>query len=358
MYKPFSSRKNIFPNHLVGKVSRYDPFSKSLKHVIIAMVVLFGILLTGTFGYMLLEDWHILDAVWMSIITMSTVGFSEVVPLDAAGRVLTIFIIVSTILVGGYAVGNIGAFFLGGEVLNILRGHKLERDLERLKDHTILVGYGGIGREAAAELTSVNLVIVEHDPNAVKDAREDGFLTIEGDATYDSILRRAGIEQADGILVATGDVANNVLISLTARELNPDIFISARGDEPGSERKLKLAGANRVVLPSQIGGRRMAAFLKNPTVVDFLDLVMHGSDLSLRLQEFEVAERCSLSGKTLKESDIRKASGGALIMSVKHRDAGLIVAPPPDYRIEAGDMLIALGTDSSLESVCRLAGGD
>ncbi len=329
-------------------------FSKTIRNATYATLILVGILLTGTVGYIFLEGWSLLDSLWMTVITMSTVGFSEVTPLDPAGRILTILLIVSTLFIGGFAVGNIGAFVFGGEVVNILRCRKLERDIDRLSGHVILTGYGRVGREAAKEWNMDELVIIDNSSDNLSEADQAGFMTIKGDATNDSILRKAGIERAHAIMIATGHVADNVLISLTARELNPAIIISARGSEQSSEVILKRAGANKVVLPHQIGGKRLAAYLKHPSVVHFLDLVMRSDDLSLSLQEFEVSADSCLVGQSLKKSDIRKSSGGALVMAIKCSDGKTVVAPPPDQTIEAGNILITLGTDIALENVRKL----
>lgn len=326
----------------------------SIRRVILATIVLVAIMVTGTIGYITIEGLKLLDALWMTIITMSTVGFAEATPLDAPGRILTMGIIISTLLVGGYALGNISAFLIGGEIGNILRGRRLERNIERLSQHTILVGYGRVGREAVSNWQDPQLVIIERDPTIATEARELGFHVVVGDATHDAVLHKAGIERATSLMIATGGVADNVLIALTARELNPHLFIAARGDEPGSDSKLRRAGADRVVLPNESGGRRLAAFLKQPAVVDFLDLVMHGDELSLRLQEVQVSDTCRLVGKTLEESKIRRESGGALVMSVRRRDGEHIVAPSSDFRLEAGDLLIILGTDEALEKVRRM----
>ena len=330
-------------------------FARGFQRVFLALVVLTAILMIGTVGYMFLEDWSPLDAVWMTVITMSTVGFAEVAPMHAQARLLTMFIIVSTILVGGYAVGNIGAFFFGGEVLNILRGRKLEKDIERLKGHIILVGYGRVGKGAASELGNSKIIVIESNPVNAAKAKDDGLITIEGDATHDETLHRAGIERARSIIIATGHVADNILITMTARQFNPEIMIASRGDEPSSEVKLKRAGADRVVLPNLTGGRRMAAFVISPSVMDFLDLVTRGDELSLRLQEIEIGSSSDLTGKTLKDSDLRKASGGALVMAVKRTDGRLVIAPSPDYEIQSGDQLIAIGTDETLAKICKMA---
>jgi voltage-gated potassium channel len=328
----------------------------SIQRVLWAVGVLTLILVGGTIGLMIAERWTVLEAIWMTVITMSTVGFGEVRPLDPTGRILTMLIILSTLLVGGYAVGNIGAFFIGGEVRKIIRGRRLERDISRLSGHIVLTAYGRVGREAAIGLPNDKILVVDSDPAALAEARDSGFLTLEGDATHESVLKIAGVERARAMIVATGSVADNILICLTARDLNPNIFIAARGDDPGSESKLKRSGANRVVMPNQIGGRRLAAFLRHPAVMDFLDLVTHGDDLALQLQEIQVAKKCPLIGKTLGESDLRKESGGSLVMAIKQPGGELIVAPPPGYQLAAGDLLIVLGTDQSLAVVCRMLG--
>jgi len=336
------------------KGRRDDLLSKNILNVFLATIILLCILLTGTVGYVYIEGWSPLDSLWMTVITMSTVGFGEVAPMHPMGRILTIMIIISTIMVGGYAMGNIGAFIFGGEVIKALRGRRLERDLENLKNHTILVGYGRVGKGAATEWAGENLVVIESNSENAKAAMRDGFKAIIGDSTQDHILRQAGIERARAIMIATGHVADNVLITLTAREMKPDIIISARGDEPSSEVILKRAGADRVVLPNRIGGRRMAAFIRYPAVVDFLDSVMHSGDLSLLIQEFVVCESSALVGKTLKSSDIRGISGGALIMAIKKKEGSTVVAPPHDYKFRIGDTLITLGTDRSLKEVSKL----
>ncbi|MCF7810464.1 potassium channel family protein [bacterium] len=254
-------------NHRQPLTPNERALRKSFMNVFIATFILLGILGVGSIGYVIIEDMNHLDALWMTVITMSTVGFGEVTPLHPAGRVLTIIIILATIMVGGYAIGNIGAFIFGGEVLNILKGRKLEKEIEKLNEHFILVGFGRVGKEAAAEFPRGKLVVVEQDPAAATEAIDSGYLTIEGDSTNDSILINAGIKKAIGIMIASGDIAHNVLISLTARELNPKISISARGDDYRSEARLKRAGADMVVLPHKIGGRRMAEFLKHPHVI-------------------------------------------------------------------------------------------
>ncbi len=329
--------------------------STSIKRVFGALVVLTVILLTGTIGYIITEEWSPLESLWMTVITMSTVGFGEVHPLDKAGQVLTIILILSTLLVGTYAIGNISAFLIGGEIAAILKDKKMERTIERLKNHAILIGFGAVGREAARNWQDKGLIIVEKDTELVNRAQKEGYMTISGDATRDSILISAGIKRAKGIMIAIGYVADTVLISLTAKELNPGINLSARIDDVHAVSKLRRVGVKNIVLPSQIGGRRLVGFLKQPRIVDFLDMVMGQDELSLKLEEVLIEPGSILVGKYLSDSNIREASGGALVMSIYQQTGKHIVAPPPNYSLQSGDILIVLGTDESIPRVADLA---
>jgi len=328
--------------------------SDSIKRVIIAVLILLGILFAGTVGFSYFEGWNFLDSLWMTVITMSTVGFNEVHPLHTVSRVLAMFVIGCTLLVGGYAIGNISAFLIEGEMGDLLKGHKMERKIGRLKDHVILTGFGLVGHEAAKAWDRENLVVIEKNENRYENAVEHGFKAIQGDATQDEILEKAGIKAAHGIILATGVVAETILISLTAREMNPSIIISARIDDIHAVSKLRKIGVEHIVTPSVIGGKRLAASIEHPAIVDFLDLVMKRDDLSLKLEELKLESGCSLDGKTQIESDIRKNTGGALVMSIRKDNGKYVVSPQPDHRLHGGDTLILLGTDDALEKAVDL----
>jgi len=291
----------------------------------------------------------------MTIITMSTVGYGEVHLLDMHGRTLSIIIIIATLVVGGYAFGNIGAFLIGGEVGAILKGRKMERSIGRLNKHVILIGYGAVGSEAASACTGAKLIIIEKDQTRLDKALEHGYMAILGDATQEDVLHQVGIEKASGMMIAIGVVADTILISLTAKEINPDLNISARIDDVHAVSKIRRVGVNNIVMLSQIGGRRLAAFIRQPAIVDFLDLVMKRDDLSLKLEQIRISAGSVLEGKTLQESHIRKVTHGATVMSVLQPDGKQITAPQPDYKIQAGDILIALGNDDSLMNLGKMA---
>ena len=238
-----------------------------------SLLLLFLIIATGSVGYWYFEDMQPFESFYMTLITISTVGFGEVKPLSMAGRILTITIIVSGISLLTYTLGQIASIFIEGEIRKILGRRKLERTISRLKDHFIICGYGRIGNTIANELTQhrTPMVVIEQDESMIEELEAAGILYLQMDATVEESLLKAGLMQAKGLVTAVSSDANNVFIALTARGLNPDIFILARSSEPANENKLLRAGANRVVSPYVIGGRRMAEILERPTVVDFID---------------------------------------------------------------------------------------
>ena len=325
-------------------------FPKQIWFAIGAFVL---ILVLGSIGYMTIEGWGFFDSLYMTIISLSTVGFNEVHTLSNAGRVVTIVVIVLGIGVGGYAIGNISAFLVGGEIQKIMRGRRRSLMLERIKDHVIICGYGKIGRQAAQDLKANQrlVVVIDSNPNTLARAEEDGFLVVKGDATDDETLLQSRVEFAKSILCALSGDHSNLVVALTARNINPNIFIVARGTDETSEKLLIRAGANRVILPYNIGGKRMASMVIRPDVVDFLDVAFHDEELNLRLEELEIGEGCPWDGKTLLESRIRQSSRGAWVMGVRKPGKKLIVNPPTDTLLNSGDRLVVLGNDAQLDTL-------
>lgn len=322
------------------------------------LFIIMGILIIGTIGYMVIEDWSFFEGFYMTVITIATVGFTEIRELSQSGRLFTIFVIISGIFAGGYAIGNLTSFLIGGEARRIYMEAVLDKRLSKLKNHVILLGYGKFGRAAADEVSRkmIPLVIIEHSEARIKLAQAEGFEAIQGDATDESLMIKIGIKHARGLVSAVSVEADNVLAVLTARVLNPQLVIVSRGDEEGSERKLLRAGADRVVLPYKIGGRRMAAIVVQPTIVDFLDVMFSGDELALELQEITVHKKSKLTGKTLSESLIRDQTGGALIVGIKSASGTIITNPRGTIVLREGDVLIALGSDNHLQTLKDLAG--
>lgn len=321
-----------------------------------ALLIFCSTLCGGTVGYHLLEGWPLLESLYMTAITITTVGFGEVRPLDGAGRLFTLLLILVGTVSIGFVVSSVTATLVSGEVRRMMRGQRMERRLSRMKDHVILCGWGKIGREISRECSraGLGLCVVEQDERLVEQALEEGLVALCGDATDEQVLQSVGIQQARGLLTALPKDSDNLFVVLTARELNPHVRIVARGLEPSSEARLRRAGADHVVSPYVIGGRRMAAVLLQPEIVDFLDIFMGQDELGYSLSRLTVRAGSVLEGRTLAEANLREVSGGALVLGLA-REGGIQPLPGVELRFSAGDTLILLGNQGMQESL-RAAG--
>jgi voltage-gated potassium channel len=323
------------------------------QRIRLAILAFILVVVLGSSSYVVIEGWDFLDAVYMTLISLTTVGFGEVHDMSYLGRIVTMVIIILGIGVGGYALGSISAFLVGGEVQKVLRGRRRLQMLEKVQNHVIVCGFGKIGLQAAQDLKAEKqeIIVVENDDEVLARAEDDGFLTVKGDATDDDVLKQARVEHARAILCSLSGDNANLIVALTARSLNPDILIVARGSDESFEKLLKRAGADRVVLPYHIGGKRMASMVLRPDVVDFLDVACHDEELNLRLEELEIGEGCPWDGKTLVESRIRQESGGAWVMAVKKPGVKMIVNPQTDTVLQRGDRMVILGNEEQLEKL-------
>jgi len=310
----------------------------------ISLTLLLVVILSGTIGYSFFEGMPVFDAFYMTIITISTVGFSEIKPLSQTGRIVTIFIIVSGISMLTYTLGQVVKVFIEGELRRMLGRRKLEKQISRLTNHFIICGYGRIGTVISLELSSESIpfVVIEHNSAKVEQLEKDHRLYLNMDATSEEALIKAGIQRAKGIVTAVRSDANNVFITLTAKGLRPDIFIMARASDVKNESKLLKAGASRVVCPYMIGGKRMAQVLKRPTVVDFIDTAMMDSHLGLRMEEAVIGSTSNLNGKTLIDSRLRQ-DFGVIIVAIKKPTSEMIFNPVPTAKLEAGDTIVVIG---------------
>ena len=256
---------------------------ETLRKLIFIVSLLVIVLMIGAFGYSFIEGWSFADAIYMTVITVATVGFREVAPLSPGGKFFTIIIILVGVGVLGFTLSNFTAFLVSGQIYKILRAGKMQKRLSRLKNHFIVCGSGRMGSEAARELIAENkdMVVVEWNEEICEKYEDEGIPVIRGDATNDDVLRHANVEQAKGLLAALPNDVDNVYVSLSARGLNPSLFIIARGTDDGSQSKLLKAGANRVIPPYQIGGRRMASILVRPEIVDFLSIFISNDRLMI-----------------------------------------------------------------------------
>ena len=321
--------------------------SRKLRYSLMMLVALVAF---GTIGYYFFEDMPIFDAFYMTIITISTVGFSEIVPLTKVGRSITVVIIILGISVGTYTVGIIVQWLVGGELQKIFGRRKLQKQIADLKNHFIVCGFGRIGHIICKELfeDSIKFVVIEQDSAVIEELISLKYLCLEMDATSEDALLAGGIMNARGLVTAVNSDANNVFITLTAKGLRPDIFVLARSSEERNEEKLIKAGATRVVSPYLIGARRMAHVLKRPTVVDFLDIATMGNHLGLIMEEAEVAQKSGFIGKNLIESRLRQEFG-VIIVAIKKASGHMVFNPAPSEKLEAGDVIVVIGQKEDLK---------
>lgn len=328
------------------------------RNLIFATIMLILIVSMGTVGYMILEKWNFLDSLYMTVITLTTVGFGEIHPVSDQGRILTMTILVSGLGVVGYLVGTLTQILVEGQLLRIMGRKKLERKIEKLKDHIIICGYGRVGRIICEEIyrsKPTALVVIDSDSTVTAKIEEDGHLYLLGDATEELFLLRAGIRRAKGLATALDSEADNVYITLTAKGLNPNLYIIARAGRIGSEKKLLQAGANHVVSPHQIGGYRMAQALLRPSVTEFIDFATHDPNTGMGMEEIPVRPSSKLSDVALVDSGIRK-NLDLIIVAIKKADGKMLFNPASHTIIQIGDTLIALGQRSSLIELEQLLG--
>lgn len=333
------------------------------RRFILAIFMLIAMLAIGTVGFMRLEGWSFQDSLYMSVITMSTVGFREVGRLSPAGEWFTIVYIFFSITFVGFAAATIMAFLIQGELRDLLKGRRMHRQIEKLEDHYILCGCGAVGREILTEFirAGVSFVVVEKAPEEADIPRDLEILFIEGDATDEEILEMAGIHRARGLIAALHGDPENVFVTLTARQLNPKLQIVARASEKGTESKLLRAGADRVISPFEIAGRRMASTVLRPNVVNFLDVITHGSGVDLRLEELHLQSASELIGKTLREADLGHKTR-AVIVGINDGEGRPRISPASnsslaEVALQEGDILIALGNEEQIRQLKLVTNG-
>jgi voltage-gated potassium channel len=311
------------------------------------------IIVIGTLGYVLIEDWPILDSLYMTVLTLSTVGFKEVYPLSDRGHVFTIFLIVFGAFTAAFIIKSVAQIVLEGQLREILGKRKMEKKVEKLKNHIILSGYGRVGRRVAEEFARrrVPFVIIERDENIIPDVQRDDYIFIQGNAADDEILEKAGIRRAKSIVSTLPDDAENVYLALTARQLNPNLFIIGRAESNTAKRKLLRAGANRVVCPHEIGGTQMAMATLRPNVIDFMRLAAEvpGGE-NIGIEEISITKGGRLTGKTIIEAAI-KSKYNAIVVGLRKRPDQLMFNPSGETTMEDGDILIVLGASDKLEQL-------
>ena len=339
-------------------VSHYTPPVRSRSSLAAAAMALSVVLAVGVTGYMLITGLGFIDALYMTVTTISTVGFREVAPLGPTGQLFTIALIICGVGIVFYSASMVARDLIEGELRRGFGRRKVERQIARTSDHVIVCGFGRMGRSVCKELAAkpVPFVVIDREAEALRHAENVGFLSVAGDASEDDVLRAAGIERAQGLVAALSSDAANVYVVLTARELNPQLLIVARAEDERSERKLTHAGANRVVLPYAISGHRMAHALLRPAVLDVIDLATHYRNLDLQIEEVAVGGQTFCAGKTLQESGLREQLG-LIVIAIKKADDSMQFNPTADTRIEAGDSLVLMGPVENLREIERRVRG-
>lgn len=314
-----------------------------------------GILLTGgTTGYIIIENARFIDALFMTVITITTIGYGEHVPLSDAGRIFTMILALAGVGFFFYILAIFSELIVSKTIENIW-GKKMEKEIAKLENHCILCGFGRIGKNIFEFIKEeIPVVVIEKNPEIIKELQEHKILHIEGDATSEEVLLRAGIERAKSLVAVLGEDAENVYIVLTARNLNPKLYILARADNPKVEKKLYQAGANRVLSPYVIGSRKMALALLKPNVMDFMEIASPELQMDLQIEEIYVERGSSLENKPLRDSQIRELTN-AIILAIKKENGEMIFNPTPQQQISAGDILITLGERKKLEILSDLA---
>jgi voltage-gated potassium channel len=318
-------------------------------------IILIVILLIGSMGYMIIEKWNFLDSLYMTVITITTVGFREVGTVSEAGRIFTIFIIFSGMGIIAYILGLAAQAMVEFQVGAILGRRKLGRTLRSIKNHYVICGFGRIGKIITRELKENNIpmVVIDNNQETVQTLEEERIPCIVDDATSEDVLIEAGVVRAKGLIAVVASDADNLFITMSARGLNPSLFIVARADEEQSEKKLLRVGANRVVMPYLIGGRKMAQTIIKPAVTDFLEFTVHNRDIGLEMGELVVSEKSPLRGIALVDSGIRQETD-VIIVAIRKQKGEMKFNPSSKTRIEAGDTLISLGKKDDLKKLQKI----
>jgi voltage-gated potassium channel len=327
------------------------------RRLIIALTLFFCILLLAPIGYIIIEDMSWSEAFYMTVITVFTVGFKEVRPLSTTGMYFTICVIFLGAFTLFFIISSLIQYTFKDAFRETFGRRRMDLRIKKLEGHYIVCGYGRVGEVVCDSLAKADatFVLVEKDPERIQEAADLGFYYIQGDATETEMLEQAGVKRAQGVVCALSNDALNLFATLSARFLNPDIIIVTRYVSPDSVDKLHYAGANRVISPYTISGRRMATFILKPGVFDYLDLMAHGLALEYRMEELLVEKGSSIDGKTIGELDIKARTGAMIIAVRKSGSLDFHTKPGKETLIDSGDLLIALGTENDLAGLEKLA---
>jgi voltage-gated potassium channel len=317
---------------------------------VFAVALLVLIIAGGTAGYVVIEGWSAWDAFYMTIITVTTVGYEEVHKLSRTGQVFTVALLLSGVGAALYTFTLLATIVVEGGLPKRLQRRRHERMLETLTDHFIICGYGRIGSIVAHQFRRQRIpyVVIERSAERLQAAIEEGSLGVEADASREDVLKRVGIDRARGLIAAVGTDAENVYAVLSARVLRPDLFIIGRAETDDATIKLKRAGADRVISPYQIGGVQIAQTALRPAVVDFMELATSSENLELGMEQITIAAGSTMAGRTIIEASLRQRHG-VIVIGIQREDSRMEFNPEPDTAIRPGDKLVVLGRPESLK---------
>ena len=315
----------------------------------LAVALLSFVLGAGSLGYAVIEGWSLWDGFYMTVTTITTVGFQEVHPLSRAGQVFTVGVIAAGVGTAFYTFTLLASLVVEGGLHQRLARRRRLRMLDLLHDHFIVCGYGRIGSVIVSEFRRQNVpyVVIERDPERVHEIIELGGLAVLADASSEDVLRRVNIDRARGLIAAVGTDAENVYAVLTARDLRPDLYIIGRAETEDAERKLLRAGANRVVAPYRIGARDLAQTALRPAVVDFFEVAMRSGNLELAIEQVTIADSSGLVGRSIMEANVRQRFG-LIVVGIQRRSGGMEFNTPGEAVMHAGDQLVVLGRTEGL----------
>jgi voltage-gated potassium channel len=315
----------------------------------IALLVVLSLFIIGTFGYHFIEGLDYLQSFYLTSLTLTTVGYGDYYPHTRTGMVFTIFLVLFGVGTMLYTVGLLAETMIEGRLQILLGRGRLKKMIEKMENHYIICGCGRIGYLICRELymENVDFVVIERNPEVIQKIHDEGYTYFRGDATQDKTLLAAGIKKAKGIVTVLPSDAENLYVILTAKELNPQIYILSRAEEEESEKRLLRAGANRVVSPYALGGMKMAMAIMRPAMLDFIEISTSRQNLELRMEEFTLGDKSPMVGKTLEESGIRQLFG-LIIVAVKKDSGKMTYNPTAGYQIEKGDRLVAMGEEENL----------
>jgi voltage-gated potassium channel len=317
-----------------------------------------GLIVVGTLGYYWLESYSLFDSLYLTVITLTTIGYGDVTPKTRAGRWFTIFLALGGIFTLFYVAAEVIRLVVSGEMQTVLGRRRMEQSLAELKNHLIVCGFGRMGQLICKEFSGQGLpfVVIERQAELLEDFAMAHGIPVHGDATSDEVLQHAGTARARGLITVLASDADNLYITMSARLMNDKLHIVARAEQEPAEDKLRRAGANRVVSPYVIGGVRMAQAVLRPAVVDFIELATRTEHLDLQIEETQIAAQSRLARVSLRDSQLRQEHG-VIIVAIKKATGQMVFNPPGEAVMDPGDTLITLGNRQQLDALEKLAGG-